>query len=362
MEARPADDLARTTFQLLALGILIVSTFWIVRPFLIALSWAAMIAIATWPLLLQLQARLGGRRAFAVAVMTTMLLLVLVVPLYFGVRAIVENTEQIVGWSRSLATMTVPQPPGWVEAIPVIGTRLAARWRQLAELAPEDLFTRVSPYVQSLALWFVQQVGGVGLLLFQFLLTVLITAILYVKGEAAAQEVGRFARRLAGTQGENAVYLAAQAIRGVALAVVGTAILQTTLTGLGLLIAGVPFATILTAVVFMLCVAQIGPTLVLIPVVIWMYSQSGALWGTLFLVYAIFCGMVDNVVRPILIRRGADLPLLLIFTGVIGGLIAFGVIGLFIGPVVLAVAYTLLADWVSAGDAGEGPRPAAPEA
>jgi len=146
------------------------------------------------------------------------------------------------------------------------------------------------------------------------------------------------------------VHLAAQALRGVAPGVVVTAILQSALAGIGLVIAGVPFATLLTALMFILAVAQIGPGPVLIGAVIWVYTKSGAVWGTSFLVWAVFCSTFDNVLRPMLIKRGADLPLLLIFTGVVGGLIAFGVIGLFIGPVVLAVAYTLLADWVSAGD------------
>jgi predicted PurR-regulated permease PerM len=190
------------------------------------------------------------------------------------------------------------------------------------------------------------------LLLGEFLLTVIIAAIFYANGETAAHGAERFARRLAGPQGENAVHLAGQAIRGVALGVVVTAILQTTAAGLGIMIVGVPFATILTAVIFMMCVAQLGPALVLIPAVFWAYSTHGGVWGTGFLVWTLFCMTFDNVLRPVLIRRGADLPLLLIFSGVIGGLVSFGVIGLFIGPVVLAVAYTLLADWVSEDAAG----------
>jgi len=279
------------------------------------------------------------------------LLLVLVVPLYFGIAAIVANAQHAVEWSRSLTTITVPQPPSWIEALPLIGGRLAERWRELAAASPEDLATRLAPYVSTVLVWFVGQVGGVGLLVVQFLLTVIIATILYANGEVAVRGVDRFARRLAGPQGENAVHLAAQAIRGVALGVCVTAILQATFTGLGLVVARVPFATILTAVTFMLCIAQLGPGLVLIPAVVWVYSRYGGVPGTIFLIWAAFCATFDNFLRPVLIKRGADLPLLLIFSGVIGGLIAFGIIGLFIGPVVLAVAYTLLVDWVAAGDA-----------
>ena len=353
-------DLARITFQLLALGILIAASFWIVSPFLIAFTWATMIVVATWPLLLQAQAWLGGKRSLAVALMTVVLLLILVVPLYFGITAIVENAQQIAGWSKSLATFRVPQPPAWVEAFPLVGSKLAEPWRQLAASSPEEISARISPYAQQLILWFVVHVGGIGLLLVNFLLTVIIAAILYANGEMAARAAVRFGWRIAGPRGENAVHLAGQAIRGVALGVVVTAILQSTAAGIGLAVAGVPFATILTAVTFMLCVAQIGPSLVLIPAVIWIYSTRGPVWGTGLLVWAIFCGTFDNFVRPLLIKRGADLPLLLIFAGVIGGLIALGVIGLFIGPVVLAVAYTLFVDWVSEGSPSDEPAPPPP--
>ena len=358
MQVDRSPDIARTTLQLLALGVLIAASFWIARPFLLAAAWATMIVVATWPLLLQLQAWLGGRRSLATASMTTALLLILVVPLYLGIDSIVENADRIAEWSKSLTTITISRPPTWIEALPVVGAKLAARWQQLAATAPEELAARIAPYARAFAVWFAGRVGGIGLLLVQFLLTVIMAALLYANGEATARGAAHFARRLAGPQGENALHLAGQAIRGVALGVVVTAIVQTTAAGLGLLIVGVPFAAILTAVIFMLCIAQVGPALVLIPVVIGVYSTRGGVWGTGFLLWAIFCSTFDNLLRPMLIKRGADLPLLLIFSGVIGGLIAFGVIGLFIGPVVLAVAYTLSVAWVFQGAAAENVSPA----
>jgi predicted PurR-regulated permease PerM len=144
--------------------------------------------------------------------------------------------------------------------------------------------------------------------------------------------------------------LAGQAIRAVALGVVVTAVVQSGLAGIGLAIAGVPFVRILIALMFILGIAQVGAGPVLIAATIWVFAKSGVVWGSGFLVWAIFCGTFDNFLRPLLIKHGADLPLLLIFAGVVGGLIAFGVTGLFIGPVVLAVAYTLLVDWVSEGE------------
>ena len=164
----------------------------------------------------------------------------------------------------------------------------------------------------------------------------------------------RFARRLAGERGEGAVVLAGQATRAVALGVVVTAIVQSAAAGIGLAVCGIPYATVLTAIVFVLCIAQLGPILVLLPAVVWLYWSGQPVWGTVLLVWTLVVGTLDNVLRPILIRRGADLPLLLILAGVIGGLVSFGIIGLFVGPVVLAVTYRLLGSWVADVD-----RPAA---
>lgn len=347
-------DLARTILQVLAIGALILASFWIVRPFLVAGTWATTIAIATWPLLLRLQGWLGGRRSLAVGAMTLLLLLVLLVPFYFGATAVVENAGKLVERSKSLETLAIPEPPAWIAGVPVIGAKIAARWHAVAAATPEEISTRLAPFVRGLVVWLVGQVGSLGLLLLQIVLTVIVVAILYANGETAVRGADRFARRLAGDEGAKVVDLASRAVRAVALGVVVTALLQTAASGLGLVIAGVPFASILVAVVFVLCIAQLGPALVLLPATVWVYETHGGAWGTGFLVWAIVCGTFDNFVRPVLIRRGADLPLLLIFAGVIGGLVAFGVIGLFIGPVVLAVGYTLLADWVSEGD----PRPA----
>jgi predicted PurR-regulated permease PerM len=323
-----------------------------------ASAWATMIAVATWPLLLQAQAWLGGRRGPAVAVMTAGLLVTVLLPFFFGVVTVVDNAGRVVDWSKSLSAMPLPDFPAWLAALPGVGSRLEAGWRRVAGASPEEISSLVLPLVRTSSRWVVAQAGNLGLLLVQLLLTVAVTAILYTKGEEALIGVDRFARRLAGAQGEEALRLAARAIRAVALGVVVTAIVQSGLVGLGLVAAGVPFAGLLVAVAFVLSVAQVGPALVLVPATIWVYRTDGAGWGTAFLVWAILCSVFDNVLRPLMIKRGADLPLLLIFAGVIGGLIGFGVIGLFVGPVVLAVAYTLVADWVVEGERSDPATPA----
>jgi predicted PurR-regulated permease PerM len=282
--------------------------------------------------------------------MTLALLLLFIVPFTFAIVTIVDNTDMIKGWVESLKAQGLPPPPGWVSGIPLAGPKLSESWRELASAGKEGLSAQLAPYAGKLVTWFVDQAGSVGMMIVQFLLTVIIAAILYSGGEPAAYAVRRFTRRLAGQQGDDVTVLAARAIRGVALGVVGTALIQSVLGGIGLAVSGVPAAAVLTAIMFILCIAQLGPVLVLVPAVIWLYWSGQTLWGTVLLAFTIVAATLDNFLRPYLIKKGADLPLLLIFAGVIGGLVAFGIIGLFIGPVVLAVTYTLLGAWVDGGE------------
>ena len=184
-------------------------------------------------------------------------------------------------------------------------------------------------------------------MLVQFLMTVAIAGVMYAHGETAAQQVRRFAHRLGGERGDDAVVLAGGAIRGVALGVGVTALVQAVLGGLGLGFAGVPFAGLLTALMFVLCIAQVGALPVLVPATIWVFWQGDTGWGIFLAVWSAIVGTLDNFLRPVLIRLGADLPLLLIFAGVIGGLLAFGLVGIFVGPVLLAVSYTLFESWIA---------------
>lgn len=337
------------TLQLLLIGILIAASFLIMTPFIPSLIWAATIVIATWPFMLKVEAWLWGKRGLAVAAMTIVMLILFIVPFSLAVLAIIENADRIVGWVKSIQTQPLPTLPHWLSGIPVLGSRLADAWESI-RTGPEAIMARLAPYARQLLNWFLSQAGSVGMIFIQFLLTVIIAAIFYAKGEVVSAGVIRFARRLGGNHGEIIAVLAVHTVRGVALGVIGTALIQSLFGGFGLIVSGVPAVAILTAVMFILCVAQLGPGLVLIPAIIWLYYSGQTAWGTVLLIWSIFVGTFDNFLRPILIRRGADLPILLIFAGVIGGLITFGVIGLFIGPVVLAIAYRLMAVWVESAE------------
>jgi predicted PurR-regulated permease PerM len=342
-------EVTRTTLAVLSIGGLIAASFWIMRPFLVALIWATMVVVATWPMLISLQRRLGGRRAPAIAVMIIVMLLVFVLPFWVAISTLAEYSDEVGAWTRSLQQATIPPPPAFVDRVPVVGPKVAAAWRDTASEGWGPLTAKLRPYVVQVLQWLAGQAGTVGMLMVEFLLTIIICAVLYANGESAATGLRRFGHRLAGARGEQSIQLAGQAIRGVALGVVVTALVQSLLGGLGLAVAGVPFASVLTVVMLMLCLAQIGPVLVLVPAVVWTFWTGDTVWGTALLIWSVFVGTLDNVLRPILIKKGADLPLLLIFAGVIGGLVSFGLLGVFVGPVVLAVTYKLLESWVIEG-------------
>ncbi len=340
------QDLARAALGVLFLAALVGLSLWILLPFLGAIAWATMIVVATWPALLAVQSRLWKSRAFAVTVMTVALLVVLIVPLAAAITTIVAHSKEFAGWAKAIAAFRLSSPPAWLVQLPLIGDVARQAWEEIGVAGVGELAAKAGPYAAAATRWFIAQVGNLGKLFLQLLLTVLFAAVLYARGESAATGVRRFARRLAGENGVNAVALAAQAIRGVALGVVVTALAQSVLGGIGLLIAGVPFTAVLTALMFILAVAQIGAAPVLVVPVVWLYWTGSTGWATFLLVWTLAVGGLDNILRPMLIKRGAHLPLLLVFSGVIGGLIAFGLIGIFIGPIVLAVGYTLLKAWV----------------
>jgi len=283
--------------------------------------------------------------------MSLALLLLLVVPLSAAVGTLVVNADTIAGWVRHLQDLHLPPPPAWLQGLPLVGERAAAYWQELATGGYQAMIALITPYAGALTRWLVSQAGGLGAIMLQFVLTVIAAAVLYASGEAAAIWALRFGRRLGGEAGENAIRLSGAAIRGVAMGVVVTAIVQTLIGSAGLLIAGVPFATLITLVMFLAAVAQIGAALPMIPPILWLYWSGSPGWGTFLVVVTVFVATLDNVLRPILIKKGANLPLLLIFVGVIGGLIAFGLIGIFVGPVVLAVTHTLMTAWMDKGRA-----------
>jgi predicted PurR-regulated permease PerM len=340
-------EVARIMLLVICIGLLLTGSLWILLPFLVALLWATMIVISTWPILLRVQQTAGGRRWVGVVVMTIVALATFVGPLLAAVSTLFDAATRSPAVLRDLVAGGLGPPPAWIASLPAVGARIAERWTELSAGGPDALVEALRPYAHSATASVLALTGGIGAMLIQMLLTIAMAAILYGSGETAARGVLAFAHRIGGTRAEDTVQLAAKAVRSVALGVLVTALVQSALAGLGLWISGVPYPGLFTAIAFVLAVAQLGPLLVLAPAVVWLYWSGHPGWGTALLIWSLPVIALDNVLRPILIRRGVELPMLLIIAGVIGGLIAFGVIGLFVGPVVLAASYTLLKAWIA---------------
>ncbi|PHM45686.1 inner membrane protein [Xenorhabdus mauleonii] len=344
-------DLPKLLFALFFILLLITTSFWVLSPFIFGFIWAGMVVIATWPLLEKLQQRLWGRRWIAVTIMTLLLVLLFVIPIALLVGSLVENSAPLIAWAKSPSAIQLPHLE-WLNRVPVVGEDLYLKWQALIADGSNILLNKIPPYIGKATTWFLTQAVNAGRFLFHLALMVVFSVLLYWKGEQVMLSIRHFAVRLADKRGDAVVLLAAKSIRAVALGIVVTALVQAIAGGVGLAIAGIPYPMLLTVLMFVCCVAQLGPLLVLIPSIAWLYWTGDTTWGTILVVWSVILTTMDGVLRPFLIRLGADLPMILILTGVIGGILSLGVIGLFIGPVVLAVSYSLLLAWMN-----EVPKP-----
>ncbi|WP_175941065.1 AI-2E family transporter YdiK [Caballeronia sp. BCC1704] len=347
LNPRQPVDIARILLVIAILSALAAGSLFILRPFLPGLIWATTIVVATWPLMLAVQRRCGNRRWIATTVMLLGLLIVIVLPLYQAISTLALHGGEIMSAIKSLPTYALPPPPAWVHDVPLVGQRVSTEWQSLSDAGPGGMLAKLEPYVTIAARWMLSHAAVVGVFVMHMVITIIIAGILYTRGEAAGSFVVRFATRVAAQRGAEAVKLAGLAVRAVALGIVVTAVTQSALGGIGLWIAGVPAAGVITAVMLMLCLAQIGPLLPLLGGVAWLFWHGSHVAAALLLVWSLMIAMLDNFLRPLLIQRGVNLSMLLILSGVLGGMFAFGIVGLFIGPVILAVTSTILNAWIN---------------
>ena len=358
MPSEVRSDVTGLTLSVASIGLLAAASLWIFRPFLGATIWAAMVVVSTWPVLLKLQRLFRGHRAPAVLVLCLGTLLLLAVPLTFAVSTVIDNAPRVSASLSDIAAHGLPEAPAWFGNVPLVGARLTEGWTDLAASGAAGLLPKLEPYAEDAFHWALGALGSVGGVVVQFLLMVVIAAVMYSTGESAVAGLNAFGTRLAGTRGPMIVDLAGKSIRGIALGVVVTALLQAAFGGLGLLITGVPYSAVFVLLMFLCCVVQIGPVPILAASTIWLYAKGDTTMAIVLLVFTIIDGTVDNIIRPWLIKKGgADLSILLIVTGVVGGLIAFGLLGIFIGPLVLAVTFTLVQAWVRGDARPAGPTP-----
>src|ERR1044072_7704141 len=275
----PAGDVTRLVLLVLFIAMLLAGSFWTLLPFLGGLIWAATVVIATWPVLLRLRARTGGRPWIAVALMTGVILLALILPFGFAVSTLLDVAHrgpEVVG---EFLTKGLGPPPAWLEKIPAVGREATLRWQEISAGGRDALVEAVRPYAGAAAHWAISVTGGIGVVMVDILLTIILVAILYSQGETAARGALAFGYRLGGERGVAVMRLAAQAVRSVALGVVVTALVQSVLTGIALWICGIPAAGVLAALVFILGIAQLGPLPVMLPAIAWLYWTDQPVWG-----------------------------------------------------------------------------------
>lgn len=340
------DRFVERVILLALLAFLVFACLQIVGPFVGPILWGIIIAVATWHPYRWLADHLGGRRKLAAVIVSVALLLILVVPIALLVSSLAEGVSAVAGLLRDLTTLRLPEPPAWLNDIPVIGMTLDERWREAMVDLPASL-QRLQPYIGTAAGYGLSFGAGLGFAVLEFLIAIIVAAILLVTGEAAVLVLQRFVLRVGGKHHLGLLGVAAQTIRGVAAGIIFTAFIQAVLLVFGLVVVGAPGPVVLGFLTFFLLVLQLPNWLVWVPVVVWLgykgstgYAIFLAVWGT-FVV-----STIDNFIRPYLISQGAKLPLLLIFVGVIGGLFAYGFIGLFVGATLLGLGYTIFHSWL----------------
>ncbi len=346
-----AIDLAT---RLVVIGLIAAWCFILLRPFVAVILWGVILAIALFPIFLTISGWLGGRRKLAAIFLTLIGVLVILGPVSVMVTSFVGSMQGFISHLGD-GTLKVPPPPASVAQWPVIGDSVSEIWA-LASSNLEEALTKYSSQVTAVAGVFLSLAADAGITSLEFILAFIIAGVLMPNADGLAHGLTRFADRLTPARGKAFVELARNTVRNVARGVIGISALQTLLLGIGFIVAGIPLAGVLTLLCLVLAIIQIGPGIVVIASIVYAWAEMSTLTALLFTVYMIPAMLIDNVLRPIVMSRGLPVPMVVIFLGVLGGTLAHGLIGLFIGPVILAFGYDLARAWVLVPDPGAEPK------
>jgi len=329
------------------IALLIVGCVFVLHPFMAAMLFAAVICVFTWPLYQRIWLMLGKRDVLAAVIMTLLLLLALILPMAYLAVNLADSATVLLGEARKIMQSLPSTAPQWIENIPIMGSQFAESW-QRAFVSHEELMRLTSHYAEPLRkhlLSAIQLVMG-GFL--QLLFVVFIAFFFYRDGARLANTVIAMVRRLGGALGEEMLQLSCMTVKGVMLGIFGTAVAQSTVALFGFWLAGAPMPLLLALATFFLSVVPAGPPLVWGSAALWLFNQGEHGWAIFLGVYGLLAiSSVDNVIKPILISHSSHLPMLLVVLGVLGGALAFGFIGIFLGPTLLAVGLTLISHWVA---------------
>lgn len=329
------------------LGLLLYSAFALVRPFVSIAIWSAVLAVALHPAFDWTARRLGGRPRLAAVLVTLASLVIIIGPATWLALSLIDSLRTV---SEHLngSTLGIPAPPPAVRGWPLIGEPLYQFW-DLASTNLRAALAKIVPHLKPFGATLLRVAANTGTATLAFFVSIVVAGFLLSSAPMLAKAVHAFSRRLAAARGEEFTKLATVTIRTVARGVIGISVLQAMLAALGLAVAGVPAASLITSAVLVLAIIQIGPAIVLIPVVIWSWFAMDTTAALLFTAYMVPVNLIDNVLRPMVLGRGLKTPMPVILLGVVGGTFAYGIAGLFLGPIVLAVIWELLIAWTSEG-------------
>lgn len=351
-ESSGRDELTATwvelTIRLGVLGLLLYWSFVLIRPFITIAIWSVVVTVALYPVYNWMVERLGGRHRIAAALLTIVNLLIVIGPvawlalsLFDSVRAVSEQFD--------LSNLSLPAPPEALKSWPLIGDPLYQFW-ELASTNLREALVKIAPHLKPLGTTLLQIAAEAGTAIIKLLVALIVAGFLFSSAPSLMAAARMFVGRLASRRGEEFVQLAGATIRGVSRGVIGISVLQACLAGIGLLAADVPGASLITFAVLVLGLIQIGPSIVIIPLIVWSWTAMETTTALLFTAYMIPVNLVDNILRPLVMGRGLNTPMLVILIGVIGGTISHGITGLFLGPIILAVIWELGVAWIAERD------------
>ena len=338
------DGVIQLVIRLGLLGLLVVWTFLIIKPFVPILTWSAVLAVAFYPAFSWLAKRLGGRPRTAAAILTLVMLGIVIGPAAWLGLSAVEGIKDLAS-QIGTGDLVLQAAPEQIKSWPLVGPQLYDLWN-LAYTNIRAVLREVAPYLKPLAGMMLSFAGSAGVGTLQFLLSVVVAGFLFPYGPQLVDAVRGFLFRIVPEQSEHFVELAGATIRAVSQGVIGVAIIQGLLAGIGLKLAGIPSAGLLAVIVLLLSIVQIGAAIVIIPVIVWIWTDKDVTTALLLTIFLVIVGLLDNILKPLVMGRGLTTPTLVILIGVIGGTLAHGIIGLFIGPIILSVAWQLAAAWI----------------
>jgi predicted PurR-regulated permease PerM len=338
------DLVVESAIRIALIAAMLALCYWIIRPFLIPIAWAVIIAVASWPGYAHLLALFRGRRGLASVAFVLIALVVLILPIVMLSGTLIEGTQDL---ARRFdhGGFQVPSPPD-LSHIPLVGETIQSYWAE-ATTNLQGLLHRIEPQLKALGRWIFEFATTAGIGLLHFLLAIVIAAVLMAKREIGSSVTRAVAARLAGKRGERLAHLAEAVVRSVTRGILGVAVIQSLLAGLGMLVAGVPAAGLWALLALLLSTIQLGVFPILLPAAIYVFYHASTTTAMLFLIWSIIVGSIDNILKPMLLGRGVSVPMAVIFIGAIGGFISAGIIGLFVGSVVLTLGYELFMAWLA---------------